>query len=181
LAEVNALVQHGIVSGAQLGQLKGANGYKNVATDLMVLTNVIQSVWQQVQGKILTTSQDLEAALRIATRLLRVVGLREQGPAQVAQATDERVRAYTLLLAAYDDMRRAVGYLRGAQGDADQIAPALHPGRPRSKRSDPQPQTQPASPGVAAPTAAGVAAASPAATHPVDPAPTTSTDGPFVS
>jgi hypothetical protein len=123
LAEVKALVQHGIVGEAQLGQLKGANGYKNVATDLMVLTNVIQSVWPQIQGKILTTSQDLEAALRVATRLLRVVGLREQGPAQVAQATDERLRAYTLLMLAYDDVRRAVGYLRAQQGDADDIAP----------------------------------------------------------
>ena len=98
-------------------------------------TNVIQSVWQQVQGKILTTSQDLESALRVATRLLRVVGLREQGPAQVAQATDERVRAYTLLLSAYDDVRRALAYLRAPQGDADDIAPALHPGRPRSKKT----------------------------------------------
>lgn len=165
LAEVKALVQHGIVGEAQLGQLKGANGYKNVATDLMVLTNVIQSVWPQIQGKILTTSQDLEAALRVATRLLRVVGLREQGPAQVAQATDERLRAYTLLMLAYDDVRRAVGYLRSQQGDADDIAPGLHPGRPRPKKSSveqqPAPTTSPSTP------------ASPSTTAPATSAPAT--------
>ncbi len=187
LAEVNALVQHGIVGEAQISQLKGANGYKNVATDLMVLTNVIQSVWPQVQGKLLTTSQDLEGALRVATRLLRVVGLREQGPAQVAQATDERLRAYTLLMVAYDDVRRAVGYLRSQQGDADDIAPGLHPGRPRSKRSGAEPQAPVAAP--AAPVVTGApgaptpaAPAHPANTAPVAPEPSKSapTNGPFM-
>jgi len=34
LAEANALVLDGVIAEAQLGQLKGANGYKNTATDL---------------------------------------------------------------------------------------------------------------------------------------------------
>jgi hypothetical protein len=192
LAEVKALVQHGVVGEAQIGQLKGANGYKNVATDLVVLTNVIQSVWPQIQGKILTTSQDLETALRTAARLFRVVGLREQGPAQVAQATDDRLRAYTLLLLAYDDARRAVAYLRSEQGDADNIVPSLHPGRPKSKKvTDPQgPETAPnalttggtsTAPAGAphAPVAGGPAGASNGAAHPAAPA-TGSAGGPFV-
>lgn len=136
LAEVKALVQHGVVSEAQIAQLKGANGYKNVATDLMVLTNIIRVAWPQIQGKVLTTSQNLEQALKVAARLLRVVGLREQGPVQVAEATDERLRAFTLLFFAYDDARRAVAYLRAAQGDADDIAPSLYPGRPRPSKKD---------------------------------------------
>jgi hypothetical protein len=188
LAEVNSLVQHGIVGEAQIGQLKGANGYKNVATDLTVLTNIIQSVWSQIQGKILTTSQDLETALRIAARLWRVVGLREQGPAQVAEATDARLRAYTLLLLTYDDARRAVTYLRSEQGDADNIVPSLHPGRPRPKKSDAQaPETAPTAPtaGTAGTTSGGaahapVAGAPTAATNGAAPAGAASSSGPFV-
>jgi hypothetical protein len=133
LAEARSLTHHGLVSSAQLAQLKGANGYKNVATDLMVLTSVMQAGWTQIQGKTPTTAQDLEHASRVATRLLRIVGLREQGPAQVAQATDTRLRAYTTFFRTYEDARRAVTYLRARQGDADSIMPALHPGRPRRR------------------------------------------------
>jgi hypothetical protein len=160
LAEAKALVHRGLVSDAQLGQLKGANGYRNTATDLHVLANVLEGVWPQIEGKTLTTMQDLELASRMATRLLRIVGLRDQGPALVAEATDRRVRAYTLLLVVYDDVRRAVAYLRSSQGDADDIAPALHPGRPRPKKGEAQvPAVTPAENAGQTPTAAGGATA----------------------
>jgi len=137
LAEANALVLDGVVAAGQLEQLKGANGYKNVATDLTVLTNVLREAWPQIEGKTRLTPQDLDEALRLSARLLRIVGVREQGPAQVAEAANERQRAYTLLLLAYDDARRAIAFLRADEGDADDIAPALHPGRPRPKKSEP--------------------------------------------
>jgi len=176
LAEANALVAHGVVSGGQLAQLKGANGYKNVATDVMVLCGIMRSAWGQIQGKTLTTAEDLDEASRVATRLLRIVGLREQGPAQVAEVTDWRVRAFTLLLQTYDDARRAVTYLRAAEGDTDDIIPALHPGRPRRRPGEPQspapgpvpppPVTAPTAPSGTAgpvPVPAGSAKAPPAA------------------
>lgn len=136
LAEARAFVHHGVVSEAQLEQLKGAKGYKNIATDLMVLTSLLQAVWPQIQGKTPTTEHDLEHASRVATRLLRIVGMREQGPAQIAEATELRLRAYTLLLVTYDDARRAVTYLRAPFEDADSITPSLHPGRPRRRGAD---------------------------------------------
>ena len=156
MAEAKALVHHGVVSQAQLSQLKGANGYKNVATDVMVLVNVLQTVLPQIQGRSLTTAEDLERASRVATRLLRIVGLREQGPAQIAEATDLRLRAYTSLILAYDDARRAVTYLRGAKDDADSIAPSLHPGRPRQRKGS-EPEV-PAAGGTSADSSGGAAA-----------------------
>lgn len=135
-AEARALIHRGLVSDAQLAQLSGARGYKNLATDLQVLTSVMQGVWEQIQGKTPTTVEDLDRASRLSTRLLRVVGLREQGPARVAEATDLRVRAFTKLMTCYEQVRRAVAYLREPHEDADQIAPALHPGRPRRRGKD---------------------------------------------
>jgi hypothetical protein len=134
LAEATALVHHGVLNQGTLAQLKGANGYKNIATDVMVLANVLGTVLPQIQGRTLTQPADLEHATRLGTHLLRIVGLKEQGPAQVAEATDLRLRAYTALLLAYDDARRAITYLRGAKDDGDTIAPSLHPGRPRPKK-----------------------------------------------
>jgi hypothetical protein len=167
LAEARSLTHHGLVTAEQLAQLKGAHGYKNVATDLMVLVRLLRGKWAEIEGKSLTTAADLEQASRVATRLLRIVGLREQGPAQVAVATETRLRAFTLFLQSYEDARGAVGYLRAADGDADSITPALHPGRPRRRATeDPNPaaQSAPASPGkndVAVPPPTGVTTAPP--------------------
>ncbi len=146
LAEVKALVQHGIVSDPRLAQLKGAKGYKNVATDLMILTNALREVWPRVEGKIFTTASDLDGALKAASRLLRVVDLRERAPAQVADAMDQRTRAFTLLAIVYEDARRAVAYLRAAAGDADSIAPSLYPGRPRPRKAPTESQAPAAPP-----------------------------------
>lgn len=135
LAEVKLLVQHDIVKDERLAELKGAKGYKNIGTDLMVLTNVLRETWPRIEGKIFTTAQDLDLAVETSTRLLGVVGQREQAAAQISAAMERRVRAFTLLSRAYEDARRAVAYLRAGAGDADVIAPSLYPGRPRPRKS----------------------------------------------
>jgi len=188
LAEAKALVHHNIVSQAQLSQLKGANGYKNVATDVMVLANLLQTVLPQIQGKSLTTGEDLERASRVATRLLRIVGMREQGPVQIAEATELRLRAYTRLIQSYEAVRRAVTYLRGTKEDADSITPSLHPGRPRQRKgSEPElPATGGNAPGASsetAPVGAGVVASSAAPAEAQKPAGSSAlgSKGPFLS
>ncbi len=90
---------------------------------------------------------------------MRVLGVREQAPALVAAASEVRMRAFTKLTQVYDDTRRAVGYLRAPQGDADKIAPTLYPGRPKRRPSaDPQP-----SPGAGAPAPVSATPTPPAA------------------
>jgi len=186
LADAQSLAQHGLVDSAQLAELKGANGFKNVAQDLQILAIALQANWANLQGKTPTTAADLETAMRMSARLMRIVGLREQGPAQLAAATDQRLRAFTLVLNAYDDIRRAVGYLRAREGDADSIAPALHPGRPRRKPTEPPaPPTNTAPSPVTPPAAPPGATPSPTATPAVATGTSTTApsnnQGPFVS
>ncbi len=155
LADARSLAHYGLVDSRQLAELKGANGIKNIAQDLQILAVTMQGNWANIQGKAPTVAADLDTALRMSARLMRIVGLREQGQAQLAAATDQRLRAFTLVLGTYDDVRRAVSYLRAREDDADSIAPALHPGRRRRKQAEPPapsantppaPVTPPASP-----------------------------------
>ena len=120
----------------KLDSLKGANGIKNVAQDLQMLSQIMQESWPQIQGKSATVAEDLEAASRIGTRLTRIVGVREQGPAQVAAATEQRQRVFTLTLRAYEEARSAVAYLRRREGDAESIAPNLYTGKQRRRPTD---------------------------------------------
>ena len=151
-----------------------------------MLANVLGTVLPQIQGRTLTSAEDLEYAARLGEHLLRIVGLKEQGPTQVAEVTDMRLRAYTALLLAYDDARRAITYLRGVKDDADTIAPSLHPGRPRSKKgSSPEaPAGGSTAPGTGAgtpPVAGTPVAPSGAADMPKANGEAVSAKGPFLS
>jgi hypothetical protein len=174
-----ALAGHGLVDEGQLSQVKGGNSYKNMAQDLEILSRVMKTSWERIQGKSATTLEDLQTASRMSTRLMRIVGLREQGPAILAAAADHRLRAFTKMLTVYEDARRAVGYLRARHGDSDSIAPSLYPGRPRRRPTD-ESTTTPAEPTTGATSASTPAI--PAVPAPVAPAnPLVSKVGPFAS
>lgn len=79
-ADVVTLIRRGFINEATIKDLKGPNGYKNVATDLQILASLLKDNWAQIEGKCAVQMAELEHALKLAARILRVVGLREQGP-----------------------------------------------------------------------------------------------------
>lgn len=173
-----ALAGHGLLDEGLLAQVKGGNGYKNMAQDLEILSRVMTTNWAKIQGKSATTVEDLQTASRMSTRLMRIVGLREQGPAILAAAADHRLRAFTKMLTVYEDARRAVGYLRARQGDADTIAPSLYPGRPRRRGAE-EPVAAPTDGSNAVPTPVPPAVVVPPGTPAVTNNPLVSKNGPF--
>ncbi len=103
--------------------------------------------WERISAKSHHTFEDIEAASRMGLRLTRIAGLREQGPARLAAATDQRLRAFTAMIRTYEDARFGIEFLRRREGDAESIAPTLYNGGRR--RRQPADDTQPV---VSAPT-----------------------------
>jgi len=134
----------------------------NIAQDLQALSAVLLDSWSKIQGKTPTTQEDLLTASRISTRLTRLVGTRDQRPAVVAEATDQRLRAFTLMLLTYEEARGAIGYLRRREEDAESIAPSLYPGKGKRRVRE----TAPASPNAPQP-ATGSAPVSADTTQPL--------------
>jgi hypothetical protein len=134
LADVNTLIGRGYLNAASIKDLKGPVGYKNIATDLQILAAVLKDNWSTIQGKCAVQPSELNRVLKLAARILRVVGLREQRPATIAAAADIRMRAFTQFIRAYDNARRAIIYLRWHECDADEIAPSLYAGRSNSRK-----------------------------------------------
>jgi hypothetical protein len=130
-----ALVR-GLLPPGALDDLKGINGYKNTANDLQILAGALQENWTSIQGRCGTTEAELTYADKLAFHLLRTFGVREHGPEGMAQATDMRVRAYTLFFRAYDDARQGIAYVRRQAGDADRIAPSLFSGRSAGRKKE---------------------------------------------
>lgn len=163
LADAKALAAYGLFDGNVLATLKGGNGFNNLAEDLELLSHAMIDGWAKLQTKALTPFEDVESASRIGYRLTQIAGLREQGPARLALASELRMRAFTLLVRTYDDARSAIGYLRRKEDDVDSIAPNLYPGRPSRRKAAADATQVPA--GSVAPVATGTHA-------PVVPAPT---------
>ncbi|HEX5657994.1 MAG TPA: hypothetical protein VFX59_12400 [Polyangiales bacterium] len=110
--------------------------------DLSLLTDAVQRRWAELKGKTAIQLEELLQAEALATSILRAVGEKEQAPAVAAEATAKRARAFTLFVTAYDEVRRAVTYLRWEDGDADAIAPSLYQARATSRRKPSTPRSQ---------------------------------------
>lgn len=135
-----ALARRRLLEEDRVAKLRSNAGYKNIAFDVLGLVALLREHWAAIQNKTAVQSEELEAAERLADRLITAVGLREQGPVSLTVAVAARLRAYTLFVRSYDEARRAVQYLRWHQGDADTIAPSLYAGRSNGRRP-PEPIT----------------------------------------
>jgi hypothetical protein len=141
--DASALAQRNLIDGEKFGDLKGPVGFRNVAFDLLSLSGLLRNSWSAIGGKTALTLDEIDSVQELADRLLTAVGLREQGPAVVAEAASIRQGAFTLFANAYDHARRAVTFLRWTQEDVDEIAPSLYAGRATGKHKDGSEQPTP--------------------------------------
>jgi hypothetical protein len=161
LSDATALANRGLIGGAKLGALKGSVGFRNVASDLLTLANMIRSNWDAVSTRTGVTVAELDRAEVVGDQLINDIGIREQAPAATSAVSIERQRAFTLFVRAYDQVRRGVCYLRWDEGDADSIAPSLYGGRRRKSGSEVNTPPEPAPAPTPSTTTAPVVAAPP--------------------
>lgn len=168
-ADALALATRNLISGDRIGELKANIGYQNLAFDLMALAGILRDNWDKISSKTAITTDDLDQAELIGDQLIDAVGTREDSPANVAEITLQRQRNFTLFVNAYDEVRRAVSFLRWKEDDLERVAPSLYAGRGNSnirKKSD---DTAQPAPGAAAdaPTSHTPVAATPVINTPV--------------
>jgi hypothetical protein len=188
-SDAKTLSLRGLFDGRKVEALKGSTGYRNVGLDLQSLSEELEAVWPQIVGKCGTTAEELKAASQMATRLLRVVGVRDQAPVVLAAMVEERMRAFTVVIKVWEEARAAIGYLRRDQEDLESIAPNLYTGKAlRTKASEPEVSGNPATgtPSTGTPAGGGSSTSSPATGGSTSTgAPLTSAEiskkGPFVS
>jgi hypothetical protein len=95
-------------------------------------------LWPQVAAKTAVEKKELERAAKLGPELMFALAAKKQATKKGAKEPAEmRARAFTLLVTAYESARRAVSYLRWAEGDADTVAPPIAKRRgPRKSKSD---------------------------------------------
>jgi hypothetical protein len=136
--EAELQIQRGRIPKGSLKRLTRNPGYKHLATTVCTLAALLTTHYAAIEGRCSVTYEELVGAENLAIELLRIVGWRQYNARQIDDTTDMRKRAFTAFARAYDNIRRAVIYLRWHQGDADAIMPSLYRGHggKRRKRRD---------------------------------------------
>ena len=159
LSVATLLVHRKAIEESALGQLKGTVGFKNQSNDVLQLVDVLRDAIAKGTDGGLVTSAELDEAERAVQALMLAMGRREQGPQMQSEAAELRQRCFTLLVRAYDELRRSIGYLRYYEEDVDTIIPSLYGGRTRKAKDAVEPtliEPAIASPSVVSPPVAPV-------------------------
>jgi hypothetical protein len=169
LSDARSLANRNHLDRKKLTRFKNAPGHSNMATEVMGLAAILLEAWPTVSNKTGTTPEELQRANYLGTRILRAVSVRDRDDAPVPEETLRRQQAFTLLVKAYGQARRATVYLRDEEGDADELVPSLYAGRTSGSHKGDKPA--PADPAHPAGSASPEHPAEPAdSEHPADPA-----------
>jgi len=152
-ADATALVRRGFIKAGELAGLRGSVGFNNQIFDVLQLVALLRKHWAAIEGRTGVTLAELDEAERAAQRFTEVLAAREKLASAVGAVADLRQRAYTMLLMTYEQVQRAIRYLRFLEDDVDDIVPSLWAGRRRSSaRADSPVDAEPRVLGPAAPT-----------------------------
>lgn len=136
LVAAEALAARDLLDASKVAQIRSGQGHIDTASDLVALSTLFTNDWQSLKSKTAVTRVEVERAATLGPELLVALGVREStGATPRSKIEDQRRRAFTLLVRAYDQCRRAVTYLRWSEGDANKIVPSLFSNRKRSRKT----------------------------------------------
>ena len=98
-----------------LADITRSTGYQDLADDLNRLARLFNVHWRQVNGNSEVRKDDLDRAEHLGARLMNIVSL-ETSPG-LAEWTEKRQQAWTLLHRAYQEVRDAAAYIHRAAPD----------------------------------------------------------------
>lgn len=158
LADASTQAERKVFEEAVLRRIREGSGYQDLCQDLLALVTLYRSKWSELDGVVAIRTAELDEAEALSAQLLLAAEARNTPQVTRTKASDDRDRAFTLLVEAYNDARRAIRYLR-PEVEAEAIAPSLYAGR-RGKSGEaelPEPSESPVTvrPADIAPSQAG--------------------------
>jgi hypothetical protein len=111
-SDLDVLVKHGVISGLPAEGIRRNKAHKSIANDILVYVNLMRAHWNTVSSQCGTSQAELERSEALAAKLIRILGYRDRTPQEVSASNLQRRQAFTLFVRAYDEVRRAVTYVR---------------------------------------------------------------------
>jgi len=141
LADLDAVRKH-VTLGTLSYDFGGNRTYFDLIQDVMVLVTYLSNHWPLIEGRIGVRSSELAEAYALADEFVEVLGTRKEPLRDAAKQALERAQAFTLVVRTYEQLRRAVSFLRWA--DRDRLVPSLYSGRFKRRRGKKPPTLDPA-------------------------------------
>jgi hypothetical protein len=133
------LAARDIINEHALDGLNGEAGFHNVAYDVLSLVSIHEAASAKSAGRTTVTPAELLAARTEASNFLSQLAQREQMLKTRSELNDQRRRAVTLLINAYDEARRVVTFLLWKE--PEKYLPSLYAargaGRPKAGATTP--------------------------------------------
>lgn len=130
LSDAEALALRGLLDADAVAAIRAGKGNLDTANDLVALSQLLGANWNKIKGRTGATQEEVGRAATLGVEFLSALGVRDHGLLTTPDtAADLRRRTFTLFVRAYDEVRRAITYLRWHEGDADVIIPSLYKGR----------------------------------------------------
>jgi len=120
-----ALARRGLINANPIADFKTNVGYRKLALDLLGMVKLLRDSWEKIAFRTAIELSELEQAELFGRQLMDAVRTREEMAATVAQLQSQRQRSFTLFSRSYDQVRRAIIFLRWEHDDIDQICPSL--------------------------------------------------------
>lgn len=135
LVGAEALAHAGLLDKKTVAGIRAGSGNLDKANDLVALATVLANDWERIENKTAITWNQVEAAAALGPKLL--VALSDRPAALKGDAASlASARAFTLMVKAYDELRRGITFLRWHEDDADALAPSIYGGKRRKKVTD---------------------------------------------
>lgn len=127
LSSAEPLVLKGLIEEAKVKAIRSGAGHEDLAGDLIELAALYTEAWPRVKNKTVVENEEVELTRKLGHELQDLLVLRKSDSAKLSpeECTEQRDRAYALLIRAYDETARAVHYLRWHEKDGDSFAPSL--------------------------------------------------------
>ena len=129
VADIKALVLRKVLPVDALGDYNSGNGFHALATNLGHVARLADRNWAAIEGRSGITRADIKRAGELNQEIFKYLGERATNGGDLAQLAALRAQNFTLIVRAYDELRRAIAYLRYHEGDVDEIAPSLFANR----------------------------------------------------
>ena len=126
--DASSLALRGFLPKERLAAPRDLKSYQGTLQALLWIIEVFRDVWSSVEGETPVKLADLARADDIATRMADAMGKKSLGALR-ASAVETRVRAISLLIREYEELRRMVTFVRWFEGDFDEYVPSLYAGR----------------------------------------------------
>ena len=133
--DATGLIKRGVLADKLLKELRGPNGYQNVAADLLLLVNYFKAAWDKCSERV--SLQDRDEAQALGDHLFYLIHQREKAETRQLDAGLRRQQSYTLLVNAYEYVRVAFVFFVEKTGSVDEVAPSLFTYKKGAKKDGP--------------------------------------------